>query len=193
MGGALSVASSTTMTGSALFQSTATFTPLEDNANQFKITNATGTELFKINSTDNTSTLTGGGTSLVLNASGAGLGNLNIGSDTMNFGTSSGYKFGVGVLPTTDNLEVIGTIKSSGNISSTTGFCIGASCITEWPTGGSGGESVPATGMILSSQIDNPIIVAAGYTMVNLSGLPLIVTANAGGTPMSLFVYEKNP
>jgi hypothetical protein len=49
----------------------------------------------------------------------------------MTFGITPGNKFGIGIAPTTDNLEVAGSVSSTGNISSGTGFCIGASCITE--------------------------------------------------------------
>jgi len=47
------------------------------------------------------------------------------------FGNATGYKLGIGANPSADNLEVNGTAHASGNIKSTTGFCIGASCITE--------------------------------------------------------------
>ncbi|MDD3156085.1 MAG: hypothetical protein PHP14_01330 [Candidatus Pacebacteria bacterium] len=111
----MTISDALTVASSSLFQGTATFTPTANSENQFKITNAAETELFKIDSTNNT----------------ASLKDLSISANTMNFGTTTDFKLGIGQVPTTNNLEVNGTASSTGNITSSTGFCIGASCITE--------------------------------------------------------------
>lgn len=190
--GSLTLSGPFTAATTTLFQGTTTFTPTANNVNQFKVTNATGTELFKIDSVNSTTALTGGGTSLSLGASGASLGALTIGSTSMNFGLAPGFKLGIGKAATSDNLEVAGTINSTGNIKSTTGFCIGVSCITEWPTGGSG-SGVPSSGIILSQDQTNPLIEMQGYTLMNLMGVPYTVTATAGGMggTLPLYLFQK--
>ena len=56
--------------------------------------------------------------------------------------------------------------SATGNIEATGGYvkahemCIGASCITAWPTAGS---SVPETAMVLSDTPNNTTIIAGGY------------------------------
>jgi len=122
-----------TVSGASLFQSTATFTPTADNANQFKITNAAGNDLFKIDTANNTTTINGGGSSIGLTDSGAAVGNLLVGATDMTFGNVLGYKLGIGLLPNelTDNLTIGGTARATDYIKSDTGFCIGAgNCIT---------------------------------------------------------------
>jgi hypothetical protein len=121
-----------TVSGASLFQSTATFTPTANNANQFKITNAAGNDLFKIDTTNNITSISGGGTGIGLTDSGAAIGALTVGSNDMIFGSVSGYKLGIGLLSNelTDNLTVSGTSKATSYVKSDTGFCIGASCIT---------------------------------------------------------------
>lgn len=190
--GALTVSGAFVASNTATFQSPVTVTPLADSETLFKITNATGTEFFKINSVNNTSTLSAGGTSLSLGATGASLNGLNVASSTMTFGITPGNKFGIGIAPTSDNLEIAGSVKSSGNIASTTGFCIGASCITEWPTGGSG-DGVPATGMILSSISNNAALIAEGYTQwVHPMGPAYQVMATNPMGNTVLYPYIKN-
>ncbi len=189
LGGTFTVASSTT------FQSPVTLTPLADSTSLFKITNATGTEFFKIDSVNNTSTLSAGGTSLAIGSTGASVGNLSIGSTTMNFGATPGGKFGIGVVPTTYNLEVAGTTNSTGNIKSDAGFCIGASCITEWPSGGGGGgdDGVPQTSILLSQTVDNSFLIASGYLLyTHPMGAPYTITAMSGMGNTSLYLFIKN-
>jgi hypothetical protein len=48
----------------------------------------------------------------------------------MNFGAVNGFKMGIGIVPTDDNLEVAGSMKATGQVKSDTGYCIGASCIS---------------------------------------------------------------
>ena len=194
--GSLTLSGPFTAATTTLFQGTTTFTPTANNANQFKVTNATGTELFKIDSVNSTTALTGGGTSLSLDTNGASLGALTIGPGDMNFGLTPGFKLGIGKFPTFDNLEVVGSISSTDNIKSTTGFCIGASCITEWPTGGETppvGGSVPATGMILSSISDNAAIIAEGFTQWrHIMGAPYTITAMNPMGNAPVYIYIKN-
>ncbi len=194
--GNLSLSGAFNVASSATFQSSVTLTPLVDSESLFKITNATGTEFFKVNSTNNTSTLSAGGTSLALSSAGATLGDLNIAGTTMSFGIAPGYKLGIGIIPTADNLEIAGSAKATGQVKSDTGFCIGVNCITEWPSGEGGGgggegESVPVSGMILSTVAFNNTIMSAGYTMLDFAGMPVTIQGSGGGMPMSFYVYEK--
>lgn len=175
--GSLTISNALTVASSSLFQGIATFTPTANNENQFKITNSTGTELFKIDSSNNTATLK----------------DLSIGANTMNFGLTSDFKLGIGQVPTTNNLEVNGTASSTGNITSSTGFCIGASCITEWPSGGEGGgESIPQTGIVLSQSENNVLLTAGGFALKTASGAPYVIMVdNAFLGPTPFYLFEK--
>ena len=195
--GALTLNNALTVSGASLFQSTATFTPTANNANQFKITNAAGNDLFKIDTTNNITSISGGGTGIGLTDSGAAIGALTVGSNDMIFGSVSGYKLGIGLLSNelTDNLTVSGTSKATSYVKSDTGFCIGASCITTWPTSGESGSPVPSTGMVLSSINSNPQILTAGYTQFEqMPGMPYTVPyyLNGGVSKISnLYIYTK--
>jgi len=175
--GSLTISDALTVASSSLFQGTATFTPTANSENQFKITNAAETELFKIDSTNNT----------------ASLKDLSISANTMNFGTTTDFKLGIGQVPTTNNLEVNGTASSTGNITSSTGFCIGASCITEWPSGeGGGGESIPQSGIVLSQTDTNASLEAGGFALKRASGMPFVIMVdNAFLGPTPFYLFEK--
>ena len=119
-----------TASADSLFRGTTTFTPIANNENQFVVTNATGSNLLKIDSTNSATYLNGGTTGITLNNTGADIGSLSIGANSMNFGAVNGFKMGIGIVPTDDNLEVAGSMKATGQVKSDTGYCIGASCIS---------------------------------------------------------------
>ena len=112
--GGLTLNGAFTSASTALFSGNSTFTPTANGANSFKVTNAAGTTMINVNSTDGTSTV--GPLSL----------NGVIGSLL-----GSGAKFNVGNSNSTYNLDVTGTARATGNIRSDAGFCMTTDCITE--------------------------------------------------------------
>lgn len=153
-----------TKAGNLTLQGNVLLTPLANNASSFKITNAAGTSMFNIDSSTGAVALQGhaSGPSLSLNSTSGTMGPISV-SGVLASIVGTGAKLGVGAAPVTDTLEVAGTAKATGNISSDTGFCIGASCITTWPEGGAG---VPATGIVLSATPTNPLLIAGGFAEI---------------------------
>lgn len=170
---------------------TATFTPSADGASTFKVTNHGGTSMININSLTGALTVQGStsGPALSLDSDSGSLGALNLVDNVFSI-TGTGAKLGIGTTPTTDNLEITGSANASGQIKSSTGFCIGASCITEWPAGGS---SVPASTIVLSEFQSNAGLETAGFTPKTSGGLPLYINAQTQeyGPTTPFYLFEK--
>lgn len=189
--GALSLNGAFTSASTALFQGNTTFTPSADGTSIFKITNHAGTSMFNINSQAGSLSLQGSasGPALSLDDNSGSFGALDIASNVLSL-TGVGAKLGIGVTPTTDNLEIIGSTNASGQVKSDTGFCIGASCITSWPEGGS---SIPATTVVLSEFQSNANLQAAGFVPKTSLGMPLYINAQTQeyGPTTPFYLFEK--
>ncbi len=175
--------SAQTKAGNLTLQGNVLLSPTANNASSFKITNASSATMLNIDSSTGAITLQGSaeGPALSLNSSSGSLGAVNV-SGVLASIIGENAKLGIGAAPITDNLEVTGTAKTTGNITSNTGFCIGLDCITSWPTGGSG---VPASGIVLSLSQNNAALIAGGF-----SEIPGAAITDNFMTPY--FIYVKN-
>ena len=191
--GSLTLNGDFTASADSLFRGNTTFTPIVNNANQFTITDAIGNNLLKIDSTNNVTYLNGGTASISLNNTGADIGGLSIGANSMNFGAGPGYSLGIGMIPVSDNLAVDGSVQSTGQIKSDSGFCIGASCINTWPIGGGGGYEIPRTTIVLSEFQWNMDLEIAGFMPRTYLGMPLYVNAEIYdyGPKVPFYLFEK--
>jgi len=176
--------------GTALFKGISTYTPTANNANFFNITNAAGTKIFTIDTTNSrvgvnvasptvAFDITGGVT-----ASGAISGNSLVGGActvTSIGGPAGSFTWGGNMTSATGNIEATGGYVKAHEM------CIGASCITAWPTAGS---SVPETAMVLSDTPNNTTIIAGGYLEQVGWGIPYTINGAPAG---NLSVYKKLP
>ena len=86
-------------------------------------------------------------------------------------------------------------ITSTGNIVSSSGdvkgarLCIDDNCQNSWDAVGGGGASIPPTGMVLSTQPNDPTLIGAGFTWKWQWSLPCTLPPPQQNV---LFIYEKN-
>ncbi len=174
-----------TLNGALDVNNSASFNPASNSTSSFKITNASDVSMFNVNSTASEVTVQGSaaGPSLTLGST-AALGPLTI-SGVNSYFTGTGAKVGIGAAPTTNELEVTGSISATDTITATSQMCLAASCISTWPTGGEGG-GVPSTGIVLSTIDNNATILAAGFTQTPGAIIQDTMMTN-------YYIYTKTP
>ena len=141
-------------------------------AGQYWASSVTGTDIYTIQ--DHIANGSNGKSTLVISHVGTSgfsdvgiegyFGIYSLGSATANplCYNSSLDEFSYNVLASCNGINLTGNIVASGQITSgATGFCIGASCITAWPSGGGGGVSTFTTSgggltPLFSTTVTNP-------------------------------------
>lgn len=173
-----------TLGGALDVNNTVSVNPTSDGTSIFSVTDASNATMLNVNSTADQITLQGAaaGPALTLGST-AALGPLTI-SGVNSYFTGSGAKVGIGGVPTTNELEVTGSISATNTISATQQMCLASSCIATWPSSEGGG--VPSTGIILSTIDNNPTLITNGFTQT-----PGVVITDNAMTPY--FIYTKTP